>query len=230
MVKPIFQGDKPGKGHKKGNASLRTERKLWRKGYRCVVSLDEAGRGPLAGPVVAAAVVIKNFKLKKGSFQKVNDSKKLSTKLRERLYGLLTDCPEIKWGIGKASEREIDKINIQNAAELAMFRALKKLKLKPDFLIIDGNRLNSKKLKAINYKLIIKADEKVFSCACASILAKVTRDRLMMGYHKKYPKYRFDLHKGYPTKKHIKALKRYRPCRIHRISFSPVSENLKRKI
>lgn len=194
-----------------------------------MVSLDEAGRGPLAGPVVAAAVVIKNFKLKIGNFKEINDSKKLSPKLREKFYRLLTGCPEIRWGIGKVSEKEIDKINIQNAAELAMFRALKNLKLKPDFLIIDGNRLNSKNLKTINYKLIIKADEKVFSCACASILAKVTRDRLMIGYHKKYPKYRFDLHKGYPTKRHIKMLRKYKPCRIHRISFCPVSENLKRK-
>ena len=222
-----------GKVLKKEKASFRTEKDLWKKGYRCVVSLDEAGRGPLAGPVAAAAVMINHndkFLIQK-QFKnlKINDSKKLSAKQREEAYKAITKSPFIKWGIGKVSERIIDKINIQNAAELAMFRALKNLKLKPDFLIIDGNRVKNPQLKNYNLKLMVKADEKVFSCACASILAKVARDRLMISYHKKYPKYKFDLHKGYPTKEHIRMLKKYKPCKIHRISFGPVSESLKRK-
>ena len=206
----------------KSMPDLKQEKKLWKKGYKKVAGLDEAGRGPLSGPVIAAAVVIENRKLKIENFKEINDSKKLSPKIREKIYRKLTNCPGIKWGIGRVSEKMIDKINIQNAAELAMLKAVKKIKGKPVFLIIDGNRLNSEKLKRFNFKLIVKADEKVFSCACASILAKVTRDRLMVRYHKKYPEYKFDLHKGYPTKKHVKMLKKYGPCKIHRKSFGPV--------
>jgi ribonuclease HII len=162
--------------------------------------------------------------------KEVRDSKKLSPKKREKLYKLLKNCPFMEWGIGRVSERVIDKINIKNAAELAMGKALKNLEKKvtkkADFLIIDGNQLKNLKLKTYNLKLIVKGDEKVFSCACASILAKVTRDRLMRRYHKKYPKYRFDLHKGYPTKYHLKMLKKYGPCKIHRKTFGPVKKLL----
>ncbi len=143
-------------------------------------------------------------------------------KKREEFYKILTKHPAVKWEIGIVSEKVIDKINIKNAAELAMEKALKKLRCKPDFLIIDGNHIKNRKLKSINYKLIVKGDEKVFSCAIASILAKVTRDRIMLRYHKKYPRYRFDLHKGYPTKLHFKMLKKYGPCIIHRKSFKPL--------
>jgi ribonuclease HII len=198
--------------------TLKEEKKLWKKGLKIVAGLDEAGRGPLAGPVTAAAVVIinnRNFVL-----DGVNDSKKLSAKKRERLYGLITKNKNIAWGIGIVSEKVIDKINIKNAAELAMEKAVAKLKNRPDFLIIDGNCVKNSKLKSYNLKLIVKADAKVFSVAAASILAKVTRDRIMMKYHKKYPKYRFDLHKGYPTKMHYRLLKKHGPCKIHRKSFS----------
>ena len=192
--------------------------------------LDEAGRGPLAGPVVAAAVLIINTKYQIPN-TKIRDSKKLSPKKREELYKVLTKNPAIKWGIGRVSEKMIDRINIKNAAELAMEKALEKLKVRPGFLIIDGNHLGNYKLKTINHKLIIKADEKVFSCATASIIAKVTRDRIMQRYHKKYPRYGFDKHKGYPTKYHLKMLKKYGPCKIHRKSFGPVTKvkNIKRK-
>lgn len=200
-------------------ANLKEERRLWRKRYKNVACLDEAGMGPLAGPVTAAAVfLLLNNKCQIPKI-KIKDSKQLSAKKREEFYKILTKSPYIKWGIGIVSEKIIDKINIKNAAELAMEKAVKKLKMKPDFLIIDGNRIKNNKLKRIKHKLIVKADEKVFSCAAASILAKVTRDRIMEKYHRKYPRYGFNKHKGYPTKYHFKMLKKYGSCKIHRKSF-----------
>jgi len=202
------------------NPRLNEERKLWKKGYKRVACLDESGRGPLAAPVVAAAVMI-NPKSKIQNL-KIKDSKKLTAKKREELYKILTKNPGIEWGIAKVSERVIDKINILEATKLAMKRAVKKLKGKPVFLILDG------KMKLdlpISQKSIIKADEKVFSCAAASIIAKVSRDRIMLRYHKKYPQYGFDKHKGYPTRRHRKMLKKYGPCKIHRKSFKPLKES-----
>jgi ribonuclease HII len=230
--------------------NLKEEKKLWKKGFKRVAGLDEAGRGPLAGPVVAAAVMIKipkskflifkqflnpNFQnLKRFNYpnlfknsdlglrillNEVRDSKKLSPQKREHLYEILTHCPYIEWGIGKVSEKVIDKINILEATKLAMKKAIDNLK--PDFLILDGNfKINSQ----IPQKPIIKADQKVFSSSAASIIAKVTRDRIMENYHKKYLKYGFKKHKGYPTKFHFLALKKYGPCEIHRKSFRPVAE------
>ncbi|OGZ22863.1 MAG: ribonuclease HII [Candidatus Nealsonbacteria bacterium RIFCSPLOWO2_01_FULL_41_9] len=194
--------------------NLSEEKKLWRRGLKKVAGLDEAGRGPLAGPVVAGAVCAKP-----GLPQiKLRDSKQLSAKQREYFYKILTSHKGIRWGIGIVSEKIIDKINILEATKLAMAKAIKKLKT--DYLILDGNfKINS----SVPQKSIIKGDQKVFSCAAASILAKVTRDRMMLKYHKKFPKYRFDLHKGYPTKIHIKMLKKYGPCNIHRESFGPVA-------
>jgi ribonuclease HII len=237
--------------------NLKEEKKLWKRGFKIVVGLDEAGRGCLAGPVVAAAVTIKNpkseilnpkqilmfqtsnskrlehwkigisnlFRISNLGFRisKLRDSKKLIPKQREKLYKFITKSPFIKWGIGKVSEKIIDKINIKNAAELAMEKALKnlekKIKKKADFLIIDGNHINSKKLKTRNYKLIVKGDEKILSCAMASIIAKVTRDKIMEKYAKKYPKYGFEKHKGYSTKEHLKNIKKYGILPIHRRSF-----------
>jgi ribonuclease HII len=198
---------------------LREEKKLWKKGFRFVAGLDEAGRGPLAGPVVAAAAVMKKSLRKIDILREVKDSKKLSPKKREKLYKILKNCPFVEWGIGRVSEKVIDKINILEATKLAMKKAIKKLKRKPDFLILDGNfKIDVK----ISQKSIIKGDEKVFSCASASILAKVYRDKIMRKYHKKYPRYGFDKHKGYPTKYHFKMLKKHGPCKIHRKSFRPV--------
>jgi ribonuclease HII len=200
--------------------TFQEEKRLWKKGYKAVACTDEVGRGCLAGPVVAAAVhVIPGSKF---IIPKLRDSKKLSPKKRQEIFKILTKSPEIKWGIGRVSEKVIDRINIKNASELAMEKALKNLKLKPDFLIIDGNHINNLNLKSHNFKLITKADEKIFSCAIASIIAKVRRDRIMEKYHQKYPAYGFNKHKGYGTRHHLKILKKIGHCVIHRQSFRPV--------
>lgn len=211
---------------------FKEEKKLWKKGFKKIACLDEAGRGPLAGPVVAAAVLIKPIRKIRGKFGRIRefkDSKKLTPKKREEFYNLIAKNPAVEWRVAKVSEKIIDKINIKNATELAMLRAVQKLKIPPDFLIIDGKFLKNNKLKNIEHKLIVKADEKVFSCILASIIAKVTRDRIMQKYHRKYPHYGFAEHKGYPTKYHLKMLKRYGPCKIHRRSFRPVSKMKKSK-
>lgn len=194
--------------------------KLWRKGYRRVVCLDEVGRGSLAGPVVAAAVML-NSPLR---VKNLRDSKKMTAKKREEFYKILAKHPSVEWGIGKVYPKMIDRINILEATRLAMKRALNNLKLKTlnfklVFLILDG-KMNLD--VDIPQKSIIKADEKVVSCAIASIIAKVKRDRAMLRYHKKYPQYGFGLHKGYGTKYHLKTLKKFGPCKIHRKSFRPV--------
>lgn len=191
--------------------NLKEEKKLWRKGFT-VAGLDEAGRGPLAGPVVACALCFK----KRVSLKGIKDSKKLSFKQREEIYSLLKKNLDVEWGIGRVSEKVIDRINILEATKLAMERAVKNLKVNPEFLIIDGNfGIKS----AIPQKLIIKADEKVFSCAAASIVAKVVRDRMMIKYHQKYPYYGFNKHKGYGTKNHRDLIKKKGFCNIHRKSF-----------
>lgn len=212
------------------------EKKLWKKGYNMVVGIDEVGRGPLAGPVVAAAFCFKaNKEIYRGpssviyrgrasvDFGLVRDSKQLTAVQREVAYNVLKKDPNIIWGVGRVSEKIIDKINIKNAAELAMERALanleKKINRRTGFLLIDGSHLNNYKLKTTNYKLIIKGDQKVFSIAAASIIAKVTRDRIMLKYHKKYPDYCFDKNKGYPTKLHKNLIEKYGICKIHRKSF-----------
>lgn len=233
------------------------EKRLWKKGYKCVVGLDEAGRGPLAGPVVAAAVCakrqIQSTKLQINSkhvldfgncglfgncdfgfwISEVNDSKQLSSKKREQLYNIITTHPQVGWGVGVVSEKVIDKINILEATKLAMEKALKALAIKtddrqfcckPDFLLIDGNfKINFEKGgRIIPEKSIVRGDEKVFSIAAASIIAKVTRDRIMQKYHDKYPKYGFSSNKGYPTKAHFASLQKFGPCKIHRKTFHPI--------
>ena len=200
------------------------EKKLWKKGYKLVAGLDEAGRGPLAGPVVAAAVIF-NFKFPNKflikQFPMIKDSKKMTVKQREATYEFLTNHPDIKWGVGIVSEKVIDKINILEATKLAMKKAVGGVSdTPPDFLLLDGNF----KLENINLpqKSIIKGDSKVFSISADSIIAKVTRDRIMQKYHKKYPEYNFLKHKGYGTKAHFASLQKFGPCKIHRKSFYPV--------
>ena len=209
--------------------NFREEKKLWRRGYKKVVGLDEAGRGPLAGPVVAAAVIVRQIPvvnssglkklLQQWQIQEIRDSKKLTPEKRVALYRILIKNPNIKWGIGRVSEKVIDRINILEATKLAMKRAVRDLEKKSSvasFLILDGNfEINTQHPQ----RSIIKADEKVFSCTVAGIIAKVNRDRMMLRYHRKYPQYGFDRHKGYPTELHRKMLKKHGPSTIHRITF-----------
>jgi ribonuclease HII len=199
--------------------TLENEKKLWKQGYRFVVGLDEVGRGPLAGPVVACAVCIKS-KADPNGFKKIRDSKKLNAAQREKWYAILTKSPDIKWGIGIVSPKIIDKKNIFQATKLAMRLALKNLKVSPNFLLLDGNFLLDGFL--VSQKAVPKGDTKIVSCAAASVIAKVTRDRMMVRYHEQYPKYGFNEHKGYGCKKHFQALQKYGPTPIHRKSFNPV--------
>lgn len=189
---------------------------------RVAAGIDEVGRGPLAGPIIACAVIFspktKNPKIP----SKLRDSKKLSAKQREKYYQLFLKHPNIQWGIGKITEKTIDRINIYQATKLAMERAVHNLsrKIVPGFLYIDGiMEINV----SIPQKTMVRGDETIQLCAMASIIAKVTRDRFMMNYHKKYPHYGFNLHKGYGTRLHIAMLKKYGPCSIHRKSFSPIN-------
>ncbi len=207
--------------------TLKEERKLIKKGYRVIAGIDEAGRGPIAGPVVAAVVLtteatkIKNQKSKiKNFLREIRDSKLLTPKKRENLYELITHSGFFNWATGIVSEKVIDKINILEATKLAMERAVKKSKSKIDFLLIDGN-FTLKNLDC-GQKAIPGGDKKVFLIAASSIIAKVTRDRLMIRFHKKYPQYKFNQHKGYGTKLHFKMLKKHGPCKIHRYSFRPL--------
>lgn len=208
--------------------NLTEEKKLWKRGYKWIAGIDEAGRGALAGPVFVGVVIINqnlNFPSNfRHLLKTVKDSKKLSIKKREEVYKLLIKEENINWAVSKVSEKVIDKINIKKATEIAIKKALgkiKKEKLKIDYLILDGNiKLNLQ----IPQKSIIKADEKVFSCAAASIIAKVSRDRFMKRIHKKYPSYNFANHKGYGTEFHLKMLKKYGPCQIHRQSFKPIKD------
>ncbi|MCL2842334.1 MAG: ribonuclease HII [Oscillospiraceae bacterium] len=186
------------------------ERELKHK-YPTICGVDEAGRGPLAGPVVAAAVVLPEGVELSG----LDDSKKLTEPQRDALSAEI--CTKaISYGIGLATEEEIDEINILNATYQAMNRAIEGLAVLPDFCLIDGNRADG-----LNYanQCIVKGDSKCASIAAASILAKVYRDRLMQALHADYPQYGFDRHKGYPTKAHYMALDEHGPSAVHRNSF-----------
>ena len=181
------------------------------KGYKYVCGIDEAGRGPLAGPVCAAAVI-----LPEGiEIEGLNDSKKLTEKKREKLYDIIIE-KALAYGIAFADEKEIDDINILQATFLAMKRAQEKLQIKADYALIDGNRMPK---LSIDGETIVSGDALSPSIAAASILAKVTRDRLMLEYDKEFPQYQFAKHKGYGTKVHTEAIKAYGPSRIHRLTF-----------
>ena len=181
-------------------------------GFSCICGVDEAGRGPLAGPVCAAAVILPAGAVIEG----LDDSKKLTEKKREKLYDIIKTTA-VAYSVAYGTLEEIETVNILEATYLAMNRAIEGLNVKPDFALIDGNRV-PRGIK-IPCETIVKGDSKSMSVAAASVLAKVTRDRLMLEYDKKYPEYNFKKHKGYGTKEHTELIKQYGPCEIHRLSF-----------
>lgn len=190
---------------------LEFEKEALTKGYKSVCGVDEAGRGPLAGPVCAAAVILPEGVIIDG----VNDSKKLSEKKRESLFDVIRE-QALSYSIAYATVDEIEEINILNATMLAMRRAIDGLEIKADYAMIDGNKIPPIDIDA---ECIVKGDAKSMSIACASILAKVSRDRLLYKYAEEYPMYGFDKHKGYGTKVHREAILKYGPCPYHRKSF-----------
>ena len=192
---------------------LEFEKEALAKGYKSVCGVDEAGRGPLAGPVCAAAVILPEGVIIEG----VNDSKKLSEKKRDSLFDVIRE-QALSYSIAYATVDEIEEINILNATMLAMRRAIDGLDIKADYAMIDGNKIPPIDIDA---ECIVKGDAKSMSIACASILAKVSRDRLLYKYAEEYPMYGFDKHKGYGTKVHREAILKYGPCPYHRKSILP---------
>ena len=187
------------------------EKELYEKGYSCICGVDEAGRGPLAGPVCAAAVILpSNLEL-----PGLNDSKKLSDKKRRELYPIIQE-KALAYGIAFADHREIDEINILQATYLAMERALSQLSIRPDMALIDGNRAKDFGLPVTT---VVHGDALSANIAAASILAKVTRDDYMDQMAKEYPQYGFEVHKAYGTKAHYAALREFGPSPIHRMTF-----------
>ena len=182
------------------------------QGFKTICGIDEAGRGPLAGPVYAAAVILPLGLEIDG----LNDSKKLTEKKREQLFDVICE-KAIAYSVGIATEKEIDEINILNATFLAMHRAVEGLSVKPDYALIDGNQFP--KIPSIKEEIVIKGDAKSMSIAAASIIAKVSRDRFMLEMTDKYPEYCFEKHKGYGTKLHYEKILEYGPSPIHRMSF-----------
>ena len=186
------------------------------KEYQAVAGVDEAGRGPLAGPVVAAAVLL----APDSKFNGLDDSKKLSPKIREKFFLIIKE-QALSYGIGIVDVEKIEKINILQASLLAMKHAVENLSLKPDLLLIDGNQAIDTDIKQWT---IVKGDSLSQSIAAASVLAKVTRDKLMEQYHEQFPQYSFNKHKGYGTSLHRDLIKKYGPCPIHRRTFKGVCE------
>lgn len=188
------------------------EQKLHEKGINYICGIDEAGRGPLAGPVVVGAVI-----MPKDSFiEGVNDSKKVSEAKREKLYDIITK-EAIAWGVGIVNQKEIDEINILNATKKALTMALESLETKPELILTDA--LENINTLGIPYKSFIKGDAKIYSISAASIIAKVTRDRIMREWDQIYPEYGFSKHKGYGTAQHIAAIKEHGICDLHRRTF-----------
>jgi ribonuclease HII len=189
------------------------ENDLHSKGFKYICGIDEAGRGPLAGPVVVASVIMPADSMIEG----VNDSKKVSEKRREELYEIITK-EAISYGVAIIDHNVIDEINILNATKKGLTDSLKELKVKPDLILVDA--LNKIDTLGIPYDSIIKGDAKCYSISAASIIAKVTRDRIMRQWDEVYPEYGFAGHKGYGTAKHISAIREYGLCPIHRRSFT----------
>lgn len=188
------------------------ENNLYKTGLTYIAGIDEAGRGPLAGPVVVGIAIMKPDSMIEG----INDSKKISETKREKLYEQIKE-EAIDWSVGIVSEKEIDELNILNATKKALTEAISNLKVKPDRILVDA--LEHIDTQGIPYTSIIKGDAKVYSISAASIIAKVTRDRIMREYDEVYPQYGFAKHKGYGTAMHIDAIKQYGPCALHRKTF-----------
>lgn len=188
------------------------EQNLYKKGINYICGIDEAGRGPLAGPVVVASVIMPKDSMIEG----VNDSKKISESKREKLYEKIIE-EAISYGVGIIDQKEIDEINILNATKKGLTASLKELSIKPDIILVDA--LTGIDTLQIPYQSIIKGDAKAYSISAASIIAKVTRDRIMRKYDEIYPQYQFAKHKGYGTAAHITSIKEYGICPIHRLSF-----------
>lgn len=193
-------------------ALLKIERAVRRQGFKFVAGVDEVGRGCLAGPVVAAACIVPKGVLIPG----VNDSKKLTPEMREQLFPLLTS--KTHFSIGIIDHQKIDEVNIYQASILAMLEAIQNLTPTPDHLLVDGMDLKT----LIPCQKIIGGDAKSYCIAAASIIAKVTRDRMMCVYHEQWPEYGFNQHKGYATAQHTKAIEKHGPCPIHRMTFAPL--------
>jgi ribonuclease HII len=197
------------------------ECEAWTRGFRRIAGLDEVGCGPLAGPVVAAAVILPR---RCRALVGLRDSKRLNEGQRERFYELIRDVA-FGFGVGIVDAKIIDAVNIRQAARRAMEQALRQICPSPDFLILDAIRLPN---VAIEQRMVIKGDGLCLSIAAASVLAKVTRDRLMVEAHRRFPQYGFLGHKGYGTAEHLRSLRRYGPCSLHRRSFLPIRKVLER--
>ena len=199
--------------------SLKYERNLFKAGVQLVAGIDEAGRGPLAGPVVAAAVILPG----KFRHKKLDDSKKLNASVREEIYAELISNPEIHWHVAAVDAGEIDRLNILRATHHAMRVAVAGLPVAPEHVLIDGLAV---KPFPIPQTAIVGGDAISLSIAAASVIAKVTRDRIMREMHALYPEYDFDQHKGYSTRGHLAKLHKHGPCPIHRRSFEPVAQRV----
>ena len=200
--------------------NLKYEKELYNDGYTLIAGVDEVGRGPLVGPVVAAAVILpKNYKL-----EGLTDSKKLS-EAKRNYFDEIIKRDAISYGIGVIDNNIIDELNIYEATKLAMKQAISNLKIKPDYVLTDAMKLDID----IDFKPLIKGDLRSLSISAASVIAKVYRDNLMYLLDKKYPYYNFKNNKGYPTKDHIEAIKKYGIIKEHRISYHPVSEYINKK-
>lgn len=200
---------------------LKYEEEAYANGFKHIIGLDEAGRGPMAGPLVVAGVIFPH-----GFYdERINDSKKLTAKKREALYDVIIEKADAYY-IQIMSVEEVDALNVYRASQEGMFRCIKNIDLKPDFALSDAMPLED----LIPHTAIVKGDAKSISIGAASILAKVTRDRMMIEYAKTYPQYGFEKHKGYPTKAHKEALMKYGVTPIHRKSFAPVQEAMHKQM
>ena len=198
------------------------EKELWNKNLNYIAGIDEVGRGPLIGPVVTACVILpKDFYL-----EGLTDSKKLTEKKRDVYYDYIMEHA-LAVSVGMMDEKVIDEVNIYEATKLAMYQAIEKCPIKPEHVLIDAMKLENLEMPSTS---IIKGDAKSVSIAAASVIAKVTRDRMMIELDKKYPEYGFKSHKGYPTKKHVEAILKYGLIDGYRKTFKPVSEIVKKNI